>query len=100
MQRDANRKAVLTSLDYLSHEEIYFAAKSLRSGTPTFYTYVHSPAVGIMVGKGLVWTTGGQHNRDQYPFSFHDFVWEALLDRKAEFIAKDEERKRQESASR
>lgn len=42
-----------------------------------------------------------------YPFSFHDFVWEALLERKDEFVAKDvghkraeEERKKAESRNR
>jgi hypothetical protein len=51
-----------------------------------------------MVGKELVWTPGGRHNQHHYPFSFRDFVWEALLARKDEFIARDEERKRAEEA--
>jgi hypothetical protein len=52
------------------------------------------------MGKGLVWTPGGQHHQDHYPFSFYDFVWEKLLERKEEFIAKDEAYKRAEEAEK
>ncbi|TVR06993.1 MAG: hypothetical protein EA385_14180 [Salinarimonadaceae bacterium] len=97
-QRDANRTAVLARLDHLSDKEIRYVAECLRAGTPTFYTYVHSSPVRIMIGKGLVWSPGSQHHQDRYPFSFHDFVWEALLARKDEFIAKDEDRIRAETA--
>lgn len=97
-QRDTRRKAVLARLDYLSEEEIRYVADNLEKGTPTFYTYVHSPPVSMMMSKGLVWTPGGQHHQDYYPFSFHDFVWEALLSRKDEFIAKDAEHKRAKEA--
>jgi hypothetical protein len=99
-QRDARRAVVLAHLDHLSAEEIVYVAGSLREGSPTFYTYVHSPPVTMLLGKGLVWTPGGTHHRDYYPFSFHDFVWSVLLDRKEEFLAKEEKQKRVEAAKR
>jgi hypothetical protein len=96
----AQRAAVLARLDHLSAEEIRYVADSLRRGSPTFYTYVHSPPVTMLGGKGLIWTPGGQHHYQHYPFSFHDFVWEVLLERKDEFLAKDEEHKRAETAEK
>lgn len=98
VQRSQAQATVLARLDHLSREEIAVVAKALRNGSPTFYTYVYSPSVGILQGKGLVWTTGGTHHQDHYPFSFHDYVWQALAERKDEFIEKDEEHKRAEEA--
>jgi hypothetical protein len=54
----------------------------------------------MFLGKGLVWTPGGTHHQDYYPFSFHDFVWAVLLERKDEFLAKEEKHKRAEAAER
>lgn len=68
-------------------------------GTSSFYTYVYSPPASNLQGKGLVWTPGGTHNQDHYPFSFYDFVWEALTPRKDEFIAKDDTNKRAKEAA-
>jgi hypothetical protein len=99
-QRHAQRAVVLARLDHLSAEEIRYVADSLREGSPTFYTYVHSPPVTMLQGKGLVWTPGGTHHREYYPFSFHDFVWSVLLDRKEEFLAKEEKQKRAEAAKK
>lgn len=97
-QRDAQRAVVLAHLDHLSPEEMRYIADSLRKGSPTFYTDVHSSPVAMLCGKGLVWTSGGTHHRGYYPFSFHDFVWAVLLDRKDEFLAKEEEHKRTKAA--
>lgn len=96
-QREKKRQEILAYLDHLSDEEIQYVADSLRKGTPTFYTYVHSPPVGMMMGKGLVWTPGGSHNQDYYPFSFHNFVWDALIERKEELLSKDKDRKAKKS---
>jgi hypothetical protein len=80
---------------------------TLRDGSPSFYTYVYSPPVSVLQGKGLVWTPGGTHHQDHYPFSFHDFAWHVLVKRNDEFIAKhaefkrvEEERKKAERRSR
>jgi hypothetical protein len=90
----AERQRIIARLDHLSKEEIHYVADSLRKGSPSFYTYVYSPPVSMLQGKQLVWTPGGTHNQDHYPFSFSDFVWEKLVERKNEFLAKDEEHKR------
>jgi hypothetical protein len=50
------RAQVLKKLDHLSKEEIDYVARALRAGSPTFYTYVFSPPVSVLQGKGLVWT--------------------------------------------
>ena len=99
-QRDAQRAAVLARLDHLSAEEIGYVADSLRKRSLTFYTYVHSPPVTMLLGKGLVWTPGGTHHQDHYPFSFHDFIWAVLLERKDEFLVKEEEHERAEAAEK
>lgn len=93
-QREVHRTQVIARLDNLSKEEIRYIADSLRNGSPSFYTYVHSPPVSLLQSKGLVWSPSGPHNEDRYPFSFYDFVWEKLLERKDEFLAIDEEHKR------
>ena len=95
-QREKTRDTTVGQLDHLSKEEIAVVAKALHGGSPSFYTYVYSPAVSVLQGKGLVWTPGGSHHQDHYPFSFHDFVWKVLLERKDEFLAKDAEHKRAE----
>lgn len=100
-QHRANaEKAVLSRLEYLSKEEIAVVINALNHGSPTFFTYVHSPAVGILQGKSLVWSPGGEYHRDHYPFSFYDFVWKALLERKEEFFTKDAENREAEERRR
>jgi hypothetical protein len=44
----------------------------------------------------LVGSPGGTANQDHYPYYVVDFVWDALLERRDEFLAKDEENKRRE----
>jgi len=90
---------ILARLDFLSAEELRFAADAIRKNTPTFYAYLYNPAISMMRGKGLVWTPLGGHDTEM-AFAFHDFVWKALLARKDEFIAKDEENKRAEDAAK
>ncbi|MBY5327248.1 hypothetical protein AB9F46_04395 [Rhizobium leguminosarum] len=89
-ERKQHEEQILRRLDFLSEEEIEYVADSLRKNAQSFQTYVHSPPVTAMIGKGLVYTPGGQHHQDYYPFSFHDFAWVAMLERKGEFIAKDD----------
>jgi hypothetical protein len=54
----------------------------------------------MLQGKGLVWTPGGRHNQDHYPFSFWDFVWAKLVERREEFLAKEAEHVRAEEAAK
>ncbi|KVC52569.1 hypothetical protein WS58_03380 [Burkholderia pseudomultivorans] len=95
-RREEAQEAAIGRLDYLSREEIAVVVKALSNGSPTFYTYVFSPPVSMLQGKGLVWTTGGTHHQDHYPFSFHDFVWKVLLERKDEFMAKEAQHRKAE----
>jgi len=90
--RGVREAQTLGQLDHLSKEEVAYVAKCIRDGSPSFYTYVFSPPVATMQGKRLVWTPGGQHHQDRYPFSFYNFVWEAILAREDEFLEKDAER--------
>lgn len=95
-EKAAFRAKVLAWLNSLSRQELRQIAKCLRDGSPSFYTYVHSPAVSNLQAKGLVWTPGGPHHQDHYPFTIRDFVWEALQDRKDEFLERDNEANRLE----
>jgi len=83
------KKETLKRLDHISAEELDELAKCLIKGTQSFYTYVHSPAVSNLQLKGMISTPGGQHHRDYYPFTINDFVWEEMIRRKEEFLAKD-----------
>ena len=100
IEEEADKRARLAHLDSLSAYEVRVVVDALREGSPTFYTYVHSPPVTMLLGKGLVWTPGAPGSIDHYPFSFHDFVWEALLARKSEFIEKHVENEKVENAKK
>lgn len=96
--RDTKRAEALARLDHLSEEELRYVADCLRKGTPTFYTWAHSSAATMLIGKGLAWTSGGQHHGDRYPFSLYDFAWEALLKRREEFLEKEAKHREAEAA--
>tara|TARA_R110001632_G_scaffold187825_3_gene308281 strand:- start:4509 stop:5114 length:606 start_codon:yes stop_codon:yes gene_type:complete len=87
-EAEVERQAVLAHLDHLSAHEVRVVAEALQEGSPTFYTYVHSPPVTMLQGKGLVWTPGAPGHRDHYPFTFRAFVWDVLLARRDEFLGK------------
>lgn len=87
--RAESRAAILAQLDHLSLREIQVIARALREGSPTFYTYVHSPPVTMLQAKRLAWTPGGPHNQDHYPFTIADFVWDELLRRRDEFLGRE-----------
>lgn len=88
---ELRREKTLLHLDHLSKQEVLRVTQCLEDGSPSFYAYVYSPEITLLQGKGLVWTPGGTHNEDQYPFSFHTFAWEAILARQSDFTAKAEE---------
>jgi hypothetical protein len=91
---------VVARLEYLSAEEIRYVAKALRKNEQSFTAWAESPHVANLVAKGLVTTPGGTHHGDHYPFYFVDFAWAALLARRDEFIAKDDEHRRREEAEK
>lgn len=99
-QSELERAAVLERLNHLAPRELRYLADALREGSQSFYTYVHSPPVTTLMGKGLVYTPGGTHHQDHYPFTIHDFVWKALLQRKAELIARDDANQKREDEER
>lgn len=99
-QREETRAAVLAQLDHLSRWEVQVISKALEGGSPTFYTYVFSPPVTMLQAKHLVWTPGGNHHQDHYPFCIADFVWDELQKRRDEFIEKERAFKTEEEANK
>jgi hypothetical protein len=91
---------VLKRLDYVSAPDIGQIAWCLRNNQQTFTAAMHSPTVANMKAMGFVGTTGGIYHRDRCPFYFNDFVWKALLARKAEFIGKYDEQQRKAEKAR
>lgn len=89
-KRKEAEKRILERLDHLSPKEVYYLADCLREGSQSFYAYVHSPPIATLRGKELVYTPGGTHHEDHYPYTIRDFVWKALLERKDEFIEKSD----------
>lgn len=86
----------LERIEHLSSKELRYLANCLKEGSQSFYTYVHSPAVTTLMGKGLVYTPGGTHHQDHYPFTIYDFAWKALIERRDEILAKDAANKKKE----
>jgi hypothetical protein len=83
-------KKVIERIDHLSQYELKHLADALRENSQSFYTWVHSPYAATLTGKGMIYTTGGTHHQDHYPFTINDFVWKALLERKEELLNLDE----------
>lgn len=90
--------AALARIDHLSPKELRYVADCLKEGSQSFYTYVHSPPVTTLMGKGLVYTPGGTHHEDHYPYTIDDFAWKVLLERKEEILEKDAENRKREEA--
>lgn len=94
-ERAKAQTAALERIEHLSPRELRYLANCLREGSQSFYTYV-SPPVTTLRGKGLVYTPGGTHHQDHYPFTIHDFVWKALIERRDEILEKDSTNKNKE----
>jgi hypothetical protein len=93
-RRSETEARVLKRLDYLSKEEIRIAANCLRKNEQSFTAWAYNSHVANLIAKDLVRAPGGTYHRDNYPNFFADFVWQALLARRDEFIAKDDENQR------
>jgi len=87
---------VLNRIPHLSKDELHYLADCLRENSQSFTTYVHSPYASTLGSKGLIYTPGGTHNQDYYPFVVHDFVWNHLLENREQIITQDDENKRAE----
>ena len=95
-ERNERKQRVLERIPYLSKDELRNLADCLRKNSQTFTTYVHSPAASTLGSKGLIYTPGGTHHQDYYPFVVNDFVWEHLLENREQIIAQDEKNQRAE----
>jgi len=82
-------KIVIARIDHLSSKELRYLANCLIEGSQTFNTYVHSPAATTLASKGLIYTPGGSHHQDHYPFIINDFVWKNLLENKDKIIQRN-----------
>ncbi len=100
IQRKLERAAVLERLEHLAPFELRLLADAIKEKRQSFYTYVHSPHVATLMAKGIVHSPGGTHNQDHYPFTINDFVWKYLLERKDDFIYRDETNKKSEAEVR
>lgn len=96
----ATNAATLQRLNYLGPEELRYLADCLRKGNQSFTTWVHSPYASTLAAKRLIYTPGGTHPQDHYPFTITDFVWSELLLRKEEFIARDDDNKKKQDGPR
>ncbi|RWN55575.1 hypothetical protein [Mesorhizobium sp.] len=94
------QETILARLDSLSGEELRYVAEALQKKTPSIFTYVHSPAMSLLLEKGLATSPGGTHNQDHYPFRFHDFVWEAIQAGGADFIEREARFRQQQELKR
>jgi hypothetical protein len=96
--RQQGEAVALARIDHLSPKELRYLADCLKEGSQSFYTYVHSPPVTTLMGKGLVYTPGGTHHQDHYPYTIADFAWKVILERKEEILEKDAENRKREEA--
>ncbi len=99
-ERTKAESSALERIDHLSPEELRYLADCLKKGSQSFYTYVYSPSVAALMGKGLVYTPGGSHHQDHYPYTIQDFAWKALLAKKDEILSKDSENRKREKEER
>ena len=93
-QLNENKQKVLNRISHLSKEELRYLADCLRENSQSFTTYVYSPYASTLGSKGLIYSPGGTHNQDYYPFVINDFVWNHLLENREKIIAQDDENKR------
>ena len=87
--KDERLKAIVTHLDHLSEKENCEAAKALKGGSPSFESWAHSTGAGQLIAKGLIYSPQGTYNQDHFPFTFYDFAWEALQERREAILKKE-----------
>jgi hypothetical protein len=83
------RKATIAHLDRLSEKENSEAAKALKGASPSFESWAHSTGAGQLIAKGLIYSPQGTYNQDYFPFTFYDFVWDALQERREAILEKE-----------
>jgi hypothetical protein len=93
---EIQKQEILGRISHLSNRELSYLADCLREKSQSFTTYVNCSYVAMLQSKGLVYSPGGIHHQDYYPFVIEDFVWKYLLDHQEQIVAKDDESKKQE----
>jgi hypothetical protein len=96
LAREKYKAEVLKRLGFLSRKEHRVLADQLRKNERSFEGWAYSSTASNLMAAHLVGSPGGTANQDHYPYYVVDFVWDALLERRDEFLAKDEENKRRE----
>jgi hypothetical protein len=96
LAREKYKEAVLKRLDCLSQKEHRVLADQLRKNERSFEGWAYSSTASNLMAAGLVGSPGGTAHQDYYPYFVVDFVWDALLARRNEFLAKDDENLRRE----
>lgn len=97
---ETKEQKILDRLEHLSKDELILLAGCLRENSQSFTTWFHSPHAATLGSKGLIYTPGGSHPQDYYPFIVNDFVWQHLLQNKDRMIAKHDENVRIEEAKK
>ena len=87
--KDEHRNAIIARLDHLSEKENYEAAKALKEGSPSFESWEHSTGAGQLKGKDLIYSPQGTYHQDHFPFTFFDFAWKALQERREAILKKE-----------
>jgi hypothetical protein len=91
---EENRKTALARIAHLTSQEIEYFSNCLKEQSQSFTTYAYCPHVATLQTKGLIYTPGGSHHQDYYPYVIHDFVWSHLLGNQELIISIDDENKR------
>lgn len=90
------KQKVLDRIQYLSKDELCYLADCLREKKQSFTTFVHCPTASMLMSKSIIYTPGGTHHQDYYPFVIYDFVWEYLLENKEQILVLDNKNKEAE----
>ncbi len=95
--REKYEAQVLKRLHYLSRKEHRVLADQLRKNERSFEGWAYSSTASNLMAAGLIGSPGGTAHQDYYPYYVVDFVWDALLVRREDFLAKDDENNRREA---
>lgn len=88
---EARREATVAHLDCLSEKENFEAAKALKGNSPSFESWAYSTGAGQLKAKGLIYSPQGTYHDDNFPFTFYDFVWDALQERRESILKREAE---------
>lgn len=90
----------LAHLDRLSLDELKIVTKAIEQDSPSITWPFDSPPIAPLVGSGLLVQHGGRFPGDYWPFTFSDFAWSEIQERKDELKKKFREKAAKELAER